>query len=131
MIRATAVLGADACLLAFEAVGHAASGNRGHDIVCAAFSVLARTAYRALEELPGSGIHGSAPEPGNLSFEVFKPATSVERAAGIADFLVVGMVDLARDFPDAVDFKLKVLGGDEIWHTKASTAEIPTHNTSA
>jgi len=131
MIRATAVLGADACLLSFEAIGHAASGNHGHDIVCAAFSVLARTAYRALEGLPGMGIRGSAPESGSLSFEVFKSATSVERAAGITDFLVVGMGDLARDFPEAVDFKLNVLGGDEIWHTKASMAGIPTRNTSA
>ena len=131
MIRATAVLGAGACLLSFEAIGHAASGNHGHDIVCAAFAVLARTAYRALERLPGIGVRGSAPEPGSLSFEVFKPATSVERAAGVTDFLVVGVGDLARDFPDAVEFELKVLGGDDIWHIKASTAEIPTHNTSA
>ena len=119
MIQATAVLGAGACLLSFKAIGHAATGNKGHDIVCAAFSVLARTAYRALEGLPGIGIRGSAPEPGSLSFEVFKPATNVERAAGIAVFLVVGMDDLARDYPDAVEFEQKAIGGDEIWHTKA------------
>jgi uncharacterized protein YsxB (DUF464 family) len=107
MIRATAVLSAGGCLRLFKAAGHAAAGDRGYDTVCAAFSVLARTAYRALEALPGAELRGFAPEPGNLSFELSKPATNIERAAGIADFLIVGMGDLARDYPDAVEFVLE------------------------
>jgi uncharacterized protein YsxB (DUF464 family) len=107
MIRATAVLNAQGYLLSFTATGHAAAGDRGFDIVCAAFSVLARTAYRALEGLPGIELQGSAPEPGSLSFELLKPATGTERAVGIADFLVVGMGDLARDYPDIVEFVLE------------------------
>jgi hypothetical protein len=68
---------------------------------------LARTAYRALEALPGIELQGSAPEPGSLSFHVVKAAASVERAAGIADFLVAGIGDLARDYPGAVQFVLE------------------------
>jgi uncharacterized protein len=104
MIRATAVLGAGECLRSFEAAGHAGTGQRGFDIVCAAFSALARTAYKALEALPGVELAGSATEPGRLRFEVRKPASSLERAAGIADFLVAGMGDLAREHPEAIEF---------------------------
>jgi uncharacterized protein len=107
MVHATAVLSAQGYLLNFKAAGHAAAGDRGYDIVCAAFSVLARTAYRALEALPGIELRGSAPEPGSLSFDVLRPATSIERAVGIADFLVVGMGDLSRDYPEAVEFVLE------------------------
>jgi hypothetical protein len=64
--------------------------------------MLARTAYRCLEKLPGSQIRGEAPEPGSLSFELLRAAESAERAAGIADFLITGIGDLARDYPDAV-----------------------------
>lgn len=104
MISASAVLDSGANLRSFEATGHAAMGDRGFDMVCAAFSILARTAYRALETLPGIELRGSAPEPGSLSFEVLKPAASVDRAAGIADFLVAGIGDLAREYPGAVEF---------------------------
>ena len=107
MIRATVVLGPGACLLGFRASGHADQGQSGYDIVCAAFSVLARTAYRALEALPGIELHGKAPGPGALSFEVLKPADSRERAAGIADFLLVGLGDLSREYPDAVAFSIE------------------------
>jgi uncharacterized protein YsxB (DUF464 family) len=107
VIRASVVLDAGACLLSFKATGHAAAGDRGYDIVCAAFSTLARTAYRSLDALPGIELRGSAPEPGSLSFEVRKPAVSSERAAGIADFLIAGLGDLARDYPEAVEFELE------------------------
>jgi uncharacterized protein YsxB (DUF464 family) len=107
MIRASAVLSPGGTLLAFTSAGHADTGPRGSDIVCAAFSVLARTSFRALEGLAGIELRGSALEPGSLCFEVLKPADSTERAAGIADFLVAGIGDLARDYPDAVEFVIK------------------------
>lgn len=37
-----------------------------------------------------------------MDFEVLKPAAGTERAAGIADFLLTGLGDLAREYPDAV-----------------------------
>ncbi len=107
MIRASVVLDAKSNLRRFRASGHALAGDRGYDVVCAAFSVLARTAYRALEALPGVEISGRAPEPGSLSFDITSPAASAERAAGVADFLIAGMGDLARDFPAAVEFVLE------------------------
>lgn len=107
MIRASAVLDGTAAVRSFDASGHAAAGDRGYDIVCAAFTVLARTAYRALQGLDGIELRGSAPEPGSLSFEVLKPASDAARAAGITDFLVVGIGDLAREYPGAIEFVLE------------------------
>ena len=107
MIRAKVVLDEEGCLRGFEAAGHSESGSRGNDLVCAAFTVLARTAYRALEALPGVELRGTAPEPGSLSFEALQGAESAERAAGIADSLVMGIGDLAREFPGAVAFTIE------------------------
>jgi uncharacterized protein YsxB (DUF464 family) len=94
-------------VLRFDAKGHSSRASPGYDIVCAAFSVLARTVYGALEALPGIEIRGEAPEPGDLSFEVVRPALSPERAAGIADCLVRGLGDLAREYPDSVRLSIE------------------------
>jgi uncharacterized protein len=102
VIRAKLVLDKEGRVLSFDAAGHAGRSSPGYDIACAAFTVLARTTYRALEGLQGIEIEGRAAEPGSLSFEVLRPAKSAERAAGIADCLVTGMSDLAREYPDAV-----------------------------
>ena len=107
MIRARVVLDIEGRILGFDAAGHAERAAHGNDVVCAAFTVLARTAYRALESLPGIELKGTAPEPGSLSFEVIKGAASAERAAGITDSLVLGVSDLAREFPDAVAFSIE------------------------
>jgi uncharacterized protein YsxB (DUF464 family) len=37
-----------------------------------------------------------------LDFEILNPAAGTERAIGIADFLLTGLGDLAREYPDAV-----------------------------
>jgi uncharacterized protein len=107
MIRARIVLEAGGSLLSFRASGHAASGTGGADLVCAAFSALARTAYRALEGQRGIELRGTAPEPGSLSFDVIRQPDRPERAGGIADFLVAGIGDLARDYPGEVEFVLE------------------------
>jgi hypothetical protein len=107
MVRAKAVLDRGGCLHRFSASGHAGSGSRGYDIVCASVSVLARTAYRAFEGLSGIELRGEAAEPGFLSFEIRGEADSPERAAGMAAFFVTGMSDLARDYPEAVEFTIE------------------------
>jgi len=64
--------------------------------------VLARTAYRTLGTLPGIELRGEVEGPGCLDFEVLSPVSEAERAVGIADFLLTGLGDLAREYPDAV-----------------------------
>jgi uncharacterized protein YsxB (DUF464 family) len=107
VIRAKARVDAGGCLLDFSADGHAQEGKKGYDIVCAAFSVLARTAYRVLEALPGTELGGAALERGSLSFGVSKAPSSPERAAGVADFLIEGLRSLALEYPEAVEFTVE------------------------
>jgi uncharacterized protein YsxB (DUF464 family) len=107
MIRARARIDAEDRLLGFDAIGHAGLGERGYDIVCAAFTMLARTTFRALEALPGAKLEGSAADRGRVSFEVMMQAHSAERAAGIADFMVEGMRSLAQEYPEAVEFLIE------------------------
>ena len=103
MIEARAELDAEGRLVRFEASGHAGHGRKGQDIVCAAFTVLARTAYETLAALPGSAVEGSASGPGTLRFAVRRiDEGGLERAAGIADFLLAGLSGLEREFPGEV-----------------------------
>jgi uncharacterized protein len=108
VIEAKLVLDADSCIVRFEASGHASHGPRGEDIVCAAFTVLARTAFETLAALPGLDVSGSAPERGSLSFAVrCLPPELRERAAGIADFLQVGISGLEREYPGAIGLTIE------------------------
>ncbi len=108
MIAAKVVLDAEGRIVRFEASGHAGQARAGSDIVCAAFTVLARSAYEALAALPGVEIAGEAPEPGTLRFAVRRndPAQA-GKAAGIADFLLAGISGLEREYPGRVGLKIE------------------------
>ena len=108
MIAARVVVDAEGCIARFEASGHSGGARPGEDIVCAAFTVLARTAYEALAALPGVEIAGEAPEPGQLRFAVRRvDAGSSGKAAGIADFLLTGLSSLEREYPGRVELKIE------------------------
>ena len=108
MIDARLVLDPDSCIVRFEASGHAGHGGRGEDIVCAAFTVLARTAFETLAALPGLDVSGSAPARGSMSFAVRSlPPELRERAAGIADFLQVGISGLEREYPGEIGLTIE------------------------
>jgi uncharacterized protein YsxB (DUF464 family) len=108
LIAAKLLLSAEGYPLRFEAEGHSGKAPRGSDIVCSAFSVLARSAYEALAALPGAEVEGIAPARGSLRFAVrrLSPET-VERAAGIADFLQVGISSLEREYPGEVGLTIE------------------------
>jgi uncharacterized protein YsxB (DUF464 family) len=80
--------------------GHAGAGPRGGDIVCAAVSVLARTAVRALSGREGVTVRGEAPERGIFRFEAECTAAGKEflEAAGV--FLTEGLVSVAEEYPE-------------------------------
>lgn len=107
MIRARLSLDEAQCIAGFSASGHAGSAPRGSDIACAAFTALARTAYRSLEGLPGIELRGRAGGRGELDFEVARKSSDPGRARGIADFLAIGLGDLARDYPDALSLTIE------------------------
>ncbi len=103
MIDVRASVGVDGVLRRVKSAGHAETDARGRDIVCAAASVLLRTAYEAMARIEGVRIEGSAPEPGSLWFSVrdFRPEDA-ERLRGIGDFLLVGLSGLEREHPGAL-----------------------------
>ena len=102
------VLDAKGQIVRFEATGHAGGARAGEDIVCAAFTILARTAYETLAALPGIEIELDAPERGLLRFAVKRSEeTSVEKASGIADFLLTGLSGLEREYPGRVELTIE------------------------
>ncbi len=108
MIKATLVLDPEGHPLSFDAEGHSAEGKPGSNLVCAAFSILARGAFESLEGLPGMLLEGSAPERGSLRFVVrHLPSEAGERAAGIALFLRAGISSLEREYPGEVGLTVK------------------------
>ena len=101
MIQARLLLDDQGAIRSFEASGHAGKGSRGFDLVCAAFTILARTAVRTIRDVEGATVEGSASEPGSMSWKVLEGGG--ERIVGISDFLLTGLGDLALEYPDAIE----------------------------
>lgn len=95
--------------LGCKAEGHALFDKKGQDIVCAAATVLLRTAAQVLENRSGISFKGEEPVKGRLAFE----AKAGEGSAGTelkfaADFLQKGFEGLAKEFPQNVQLECKL-----------------------
>ncbi len=103
MIQARVVLDSEGVLKAFQAEGHAGLGPAGADPLCAAFSVLARTAWECAESISDGHASGRAEAPGRLEFEIgpVNPAAA-QRLRGMTEFLLTGLAGLERDFPGRI-----------------------------
>ena len=80
--------------------GHAGAGRGGADVVCAAVSVLMRSAVRALSNRKGVTVRADAPEPGLLWLEADYTAEGREFLFAAGEFLAEGLGSLAEEFPD-------------------------------
>ena len=81
--------------------GHAGAGPKGDDIVCAAVSVLARTAFKVLSEKSDIMIHGENPERGKFWMEIGARSTESEYfLAAVGIFLEEGLLSVSREFPN-------------------------------
>lgn len=90
-------------LLSVEAFGHANSGIKGHDIVCAAVTILLRTTVQALGSVQADI---SAERRGSLSFRVLNyDETQSEKLRYAAEFLWLGIASLQEEYPQAVQCK--------------------------
>ena len=104
MTAVRVTLGAGGELLAAEASGHAGTGKKGADVVCAAVTVLLRTTLSVMAS--AVKVDADTAGPGTLSFRV---ATYEEaekpllRYAGT--FLLEGIGSLEREYPGAVVLK--------------------------
>ena len=81
--------------------GHAGAGPKGADIVCAAVTVLARTAYSTLSGRNGIAVQGDFPERGEFFLEVTGiDPENTEFVSGITNFLCEGLSSVSDEFPD-------------------------------
>jgi uncharacterized protein YsxB (DUF464 family) len=98
-------------LQGFSVSGHAGSGPRGEDLVCAAVSVLFRTAARVLQLQPDVRVRGSASENGRMELQIEElPAARRRWLSGLSDFLIRGTRDLQEENPKAI--ALRVIEGE-------------------
>jgi uncharacterized protein YsxB (DUF464 family) len=100
MVRIEAVLDDAGLLRSCLVQGHAGAGSRGSDIVCAAVSVLARTALQVLSRREGITIRGEAPERGLIRMEIDYAATGKEFLSATGAFLLEGLESVAGEYPD-------------------------------
>lgn len=81
-----------------EVEGHAGYAEPGHDIVCAAVSVLFQTLIRSINDLADDKIEYSA--PGMLKYRDLS-----ERSKTLIDSFFVGICAVAAEYPKYVKIK--------------------------
>jgi len=99
VIEIETILEPDGTLRACKAEGHAGAGKAGADIVCAAVSVLMRTALSALSGRKGITLRGGAPEKGQLWLEADYNAEGKDFLFAAGVFLTEGLKSVAREYP--------------------------------
>jgi uncharacterized protein YsxB (DUF464 family) len=99
LIEIEAVLEDDGTLRACKASGHAGAGKAGTDIVCAAVSVLMRTAFSTLSDRKGITIRYGAPEKGQFWLETDYEAEGKDFLFATGSFLINGLKSVAQEFP--------------------------------
>jgi len=99
MIEIEAVLETDGTLRACKVQGHSGAGKSGTDIVCAAVSVLMRTAFSVLSERKGITLEGGAPEKGQMWLEAGYETEGKDFLHTVGVFLIEGLSSVAREFP--------------------------------
>jgi hypothetical protein len=99
MIEIEAELEEDGTLRACKALGHAGAGKSGEDIVCAAVSVLMRTACGILSDRKGITLRCGAPEKGQMWLEAGYEADGKDFLNTAGVFLIEGLSSIAREYP--------------------------------
>jgi uncharacterized protein YsxB (DUF464 family) len=99
LLEIEAVLDERGILQSCKASGHAKAGRKGTDIVCAAVSVLMRTAVRALSDRKGITLRYDAPEEGFLFLEANYTADGREFLYAVGVFLTEGLASVVEEYP--------------------------------
>jgi uncharacterized protein YsxB (DUF464 family) len=100
MIRIEVSLDKAGILRSCRVEGHAEAGPKGADIVCAAVSVLVRTAIRTLSHQKGIELRGAAPKRGLLWIETDYSGEGRDFLAVAGTFLIEGLRSVSEDYPD-------------------------------
>jgi len=99
LIEIEAVLDENEILRSCKASGHAMAGKTGSDIVCAAVSVLMRTAACTLSDREGIRLRYEAPEPGLFFLEADYSAEGKDFLFAAGVFLIEGLASVAEEYP--------------------------------
>jgi uncharacterized protein YsxB (DUF464 family) len=122
VIEIEAVLDEDGVLLTCTAEGHSKAGKAGTDIVCAAVSVLMRTALSVLSNRVGITVRGGAPKPGQMWLEANYDADGKVFLSAVGDFLIEGLRSVAEEFPKNCKLDIR----RTTWHGNAAEAAPKT-----
>ena len=104
MVTIEAIVDKDGILRSCRADGHAGAGKAGTDIVCAAVSVLMRTALKTLSNKKGITIRGDAPQPGAFLLEADYQAEGKDFLYAAGVFLTDGLRSVAEEYPENCRF---------------------------
>jgi uncharacterized protein YsxB (DUF464 family) len=107
VIKAELVLENGGLLKSCRILGHAGAGKRGYDIVCAAVSILMRTAVRVLSGREGLMVRSGAPERGGVWLEVESTAEGGEFLTAAGAFLSEGLLSVSGEFPEFCQVKIE------------------------
>ncbi len=90
-----------------RASGHAGAGKKGEDIVCAAVSMLTRTAYTVLSGRKELIVHAEAPKRGEFRMEIDNTEADKEFLLAAGIFLREGLVSLSAEYPNHVTIRIE------------------------
>jgi len=107
VIEVLLVCGKDGAFKSCNASGHAGFAAKGKDIVCAAVTELLRTAVQVLQKTEGMTVKTETPSRGKLAFSVEDNGCSmkIERLRCTADFIRLGVTNLAQEYPANVQLR--------------------------
>jgi uncharacterized protein YsxB (DUF464 family) len=100
MLRLEAALDRDGVVVEYRASGHAESGPKGTDIVCAAVSALSRAVVEALCGREGVRVHTDAPERGRLSVNLDYDGEAQPFLKGAGAVLLEGLGSVVEEYPE-------------------------------
>jgi uncharacterized protein YsxB (DUF464 family) len=100
MIRIEAALDEAGLLRSCRIQGHAGAAPKGGDIVCAAVSVLARTALQVLSHQEGITVRGKAPKRGTIKMKIDYAGEGKEFLSAAGSFLLEGLRSVAGENPE-------------------------------
>jgi uncharacterized protein YsxB (DUF464 family) len=99
MVSIEAALDRQGILRSCSVKGHAGSGPMGHDIVCAAVTILVRTAVTVLSAAAGVVLRVDAPRRGELYFEADYDDAGAAFLKSTGIFIMEGFKSVAAEYP--------------------------------
>jgi uncharacterized protein YsxB (DUF464 family) len=112
MIRLEAELDGAGVVVGYRAGGHAGSGPKGADIVCAAVSALSRAMLGALQGKEGVRVRADAHERGQFSLDVGYEDAARLFLEGAGAVLLEGLGSVAEEYPECCKLTIKRKLGD-------------------